>query len=110
MSERRVTRWSLCLVLGISLTCFGCGGGAPIDTSTVPLPQDVPKLLENLNGESAGGRGMAAKYLGNLGENGKLGEDRDKVLAKLKELAQKDPNPSVKQKAADAVAKIEAGG
>lgn len=111
MSERRVTRWCSWLLLGLCLTWFvGCGNDVPVDTSVVPLGMDVATLIQNLDAKSAPKRDNAARYLGELGAKGELGENADKVLAKLKELSQKDPNPNVKATATEAVGKIEGGG
>lgn len=110
MSERLISRSQFLLVVSASMFWLGCGNpSAPVDAA-LPLAKNVPQLLQNLDDKSRPTRRSAANYLGDLGASGELGEEKDKVLAKLQEVAQKDKEPLVKKAATEAIAKIQGGG
>ena len=111
MSERLISRSQFFLIVVASMFWLGCGNAtAPVDTA-IPLAKNVPQLLQNLDDKSSRSkRSTAANYLGDLGASGELGEEKDKVVAKLQEVAKKDKEPIVKKAATDAIAKIQGGG
>jgi len=109
MSERLVSRSQFLLTVAVSMFWLGCGSSsAPVDTA-LPLAKNVPQLLQDLDHKSRPKRSAAANYLGDLGASGELGEEKDKVLAKLREVEKKDKEPVVKKAVAAAIAKIEGG-
>ncbi|MBX3412503.1 MAG: HEAT repeat domain-containing protein [Pirellulales bacterium] len=88
----------------------GCGQSkAPLNT-TLPVAQDVPKLMQMLESKKRTDRAAAASYLAALAEKGQLGDQSQAALTKLQELAQKDKEETVKRAAADAIAKFQGSG
>jgi hypothetical protein len=110
MSVRWMSRSSLWVIAVVSLVGLGCGrAAAPLNTAT-PLGQDIPRLIQRLDSKVVTERASAIVYLGELGAKGELGEEEEKILAKLREMGQKDESDIVKKRASEAIAKIQGGG
>jgi len=107
MGERSVMRSRLWVVIAASLLWVGCGPAKAPLNSQPPLDQQIPQLIQNLDSKSRTQRNSAVNFLATLGEKGQLGEDQEKILAKLREMQQKDESEIVKKSAAEAIAKIE---
>jgi hypothetical protein len=92
-----------CVMTSALLLVAGCGEATPKSIDLSKTPWLDPKVqMQGLKNEDFRIRGLSAFNLGNMGAKGA------DAIAELDKLAAADPNPKVRQNAAEALEKIRA--
>lgn len=102
-----LVRWvSVAALTLATIAAPGCGNKGNTTTGTIPatnIPELVAKLKETKGPNAWNARNFAATRLG------RMGPAAAEAIPELERLAAKDPNPTVRKTAAEALEKIRGG-